>query len=266
MRIATPTRSSPVGPRASGWRPRSCSRPRGARVSLIARDAERLGSTRRPRSGRARRTASADVTDAAAVTGAIDGLVADQGPCDLLVAAAGASHPGYFEELEVEHFRAQMDLNYFGTLHPIRAVLGSMIERGRGTIVGISSAAGLVGVFGFGAYAPSKYAVRGLMDALRAEVEVGGRLRGLRVPARHADPGLRDREPHQAAGDRGGLRGDQAEAARGDRRPGLVRGIERDRHVITFDPQTALLARGGGLVAPLVYRLMAREVRKTARP
>ena len=100
------------------------------------------------------------------------------------------SHPGYFEQLEVEDFRAQMDLNYFGTLHPIRAVLGSMLERGSGTIVGISSAAGLVGVFGFGAYAPSKYAVRGLMDALRAEVEGRGVFVACAFPPDTLTPGF----------------------------------------------------------------------------
>jgi 3-dehydrosphinganine reductase len=47
---------------------------------------------------------------------------------------------------------------------------------------------------------------------------------------------------------------------------GLVRGIEKDRHVITFEPTGALLARGGGLIAPVVYRMMDREVRKSTNP
>ena len=149
------------------------------------------GSTKLvPRSAPRPRSSPADVTDEAAVTAAIAELVAAQGPCELLVTAAGASHPGYFEQLEVEHFRAQMDLNYFGTLFPIRAVLGSMLERGRGTIVGISSAAGLVGVFGFGAYAPSKYAVRGLMDTLRAEVEARGVFVACAFPPDTLTPGF----------------------------------------------------------------------------
>ncbi len=220
----------------------------------------------RPRpSARACRTASADVTDPGAVASAIDMLVADQGPCDVLVCAAGASHPGYFEQLELDHFRAQMDLNYFGTLHPIRAVLGSMVERGRGTIVGISSAAGLVGVFGFGAYAPSKYAVRGLMDALRAEVEAQGVLVACAFPPDTLTPGFETEnliKPPETAAVSAGIAPKQPEEIAA----GLVRGIERDHHVITFDPQTALLARGGGLVAPIVYRMMAREVRKTRHP
>jgi 3-dehydrosphinganine reductase len=237
---------------------------RGARVSLIARDQARLQEAAAA-VGPATEAVSADVTDAPGVTAAIDGLVAVRGPCDLLVTAAGASHPGYLEELEVEHFRAQMELNYFGTLHPIRAVMGSMLERRKGTIVGISSAAGLVGVFGFGAYAPSKYAVRGLMDALRAEVETRGVFVACAFPPDTLTPGF-DTEnlikPRETAAVSAGIKPKLPEEIGA----GIVRGIERDRHVITFDPQTALLARGGGLVAPIAYRLMRREVRKASQP
>jgi 3-dehydrosphinganine reductase len=237
---------------------------RGARVSLIARDVERLHQAAAA-VGPDAAIAPADVTDDAAVTRAIEGLVADRGPCDLLITAAGASHPGYFDELAVEDFRAQMDLNYFGTLFPIRAVLGSMVERGRGTIVGVSSAAGLVGVFGFGAYAPSKYAVRGLMDALRAEVGAKGVFVACAFPPDTLTPGFETEnriKPAETAAVSAGIKPRLAEQIGA----GLVRGIERDRHVITFDPQTALLARGGGLVAPIAYHLMGREVRKVTHP
>lgn len=237
---------------------------RGARVSLIARDRERLDQAAAA-VGSPCRTASADVTDPEAVSTAIDALVTEQGPCDLMLSAAGASHPGYFEQLGVEDFRAQMDLNYFGTLHPIRAVLASMLERRSGTIVGISSAAGLVGVFGFGAYAPSKYAVRGLMDALRAEVESRGVFVACAFPPDTLTPGFETEnriKPIETAAVSAGIKPKAAEEIAA----GLVRGIERDHHVITFDPQTALLARAGGLVAPLAYRIMAREVRKASHP
>ena len=79
-------------------------------------------------------------------------------------------HPGRFLELDDDVFRSQMELDYFGTLHAIRAVAPSMVERRRGTIVGVSSSAGLIGVYGYTAYGATKYAVRGLLDALRAEM------------------------------------------------------------------------------------------------
>jgi 3-dehydrosphinganine reductase len=237
---------------------------RGARVSLVARDRARLDDAAR-RVGPGTVAASADVTDAEGIDRAFAELAAAQGPCDLLVSAAGASHPGYFDELDLEHFRAQMDLNYFGTLNAVRAVLGGMVERGRGGIVGISSAAGLVGVFGFGAYGPSKYAVRGLMDVLRAEVERKGIYVGCAYPPDTLTPGFETEnliKPAETAAVSGGIKPKLPEEIGA----GIVRGIEKDRHVITFDPQTALLARGGGLVAPIAYRLMDREVRRTPRP
>src|SRR3954447_7003171 len=80
---------------------------RGAQVSLIARDEDRLAEAAKS-VGPGAATASADVTDKAAVTGAIERLVAARGPCDLLITAAGSSSPGYFEQLDVDTFRAQM--------------------------------------------------------------------------------------------------------------------------------------------------------------
>jgi 3-dehydrosphinganine reductase len=156
-----------------------------------------------------------------------------------------------------------MELNYFGTLHAIRAVIGSMLERGTGMIVGISSAAGLVGVFGFGAYAPSKYAVRGLMDTLRAEVESRGVFVACAFPPDTLTPGFETEnliKPPETAAVSGGIKPKLPEEIGA----GIVQAIERDRHVITFDAQTALLAKGGGLVAPLVYRMMNRELRKSS--
>jgi len=237
---------------------------RGARVSVIARDFARLQRAAAA-IGPGTAVASADVTDAAAVDAAVVELVGAQGPCDLLITAAGASHPGYFEQLELEDFRAQMELNYFGTLHPIRSALPAMLARGSGAVVGISSAAGLVGVFGFGAYAPSKYAVRGLMDALRAEVAGRGVFVACAFPPDTLTPAFETEnliKPPETAAVSASVKPKLAEEIAA----GLVRGIERDRHVITFDAQTALLAKGGGLVAPLVYRLMDREVRKPPKP
>ena len=92
----------------------------------------------------------------------------------MLVTSAGSSHPGYFEQLDDAVFREQMDVDYFGTLHAVRAVVPSMIERGRGHLVTISSTAGLIGVFGYSAYGPAKYAVRGLAETLRPELAPHG--------------------------------------------------------------------------------------------
>ncbi|HET6877191.1 MAG TPA: SDR family NAD(P)-dependent oxidoreductase [Jatrophihabitans sp.] len=113
---------------------------------------------------------AADVSDRVQAQAAVAECVAARGPCDLLVTSAGVITPGYFAELADVEFERQMQVNYFGTLWPIRAVAGPMIEAGGGSIVAISSFGGLMGVFGMGAYGPSKYAVRGLCETLRLEL------------------------------------------------------------------------------------------------
>src|SRR5262249_13793368 len=141
---------------------------RGARVSLIARDATRLAAAAADVGAGA--TASADAADASGLRGAIDTLVAQVGPCDVLVTSAGSSPAGYFEQVDEGVLRDQMDVAFFGTLHAVRAVVPAMIGRGRGHVVTISSTAGLIGVFGYTAYAPAKFAVRGLAETLRVEL------------------------------------------------------------------------------------------------
>ncbi|HZJ25486.1 MAG TPA: SDR family oxidoreductase [Acidimicrobiia bacterium] len=236
---------------------------RGARVSLVARDRTRLAAAQRETGAIA--TASIDVTDPDAVANGFARLTAAHGPCDLLVTSAGAAEPGYFERLDAQVFRDQMDLDYFGTLHCVRAVVPAMLEQGGGTIVGISSTAGLIGVFGFTAYAPAKYAVRGLMDALRAELAP----RGIRVscvyPPDTDTPGLAREnltKPPETVAVSGSIKAVPPEKVAA----AIVRGIERDRADITCDPRTALVLRGGGLLAPVIGRMMARQVRRVANP
>ena len=65
-----------------------------------------------------------------------------------------------------------------------------MIERGRGHLVTISSTAGLIGVFGYSAYAPAKFAVRGLTETLRAELAPHGIVVACAYPPDTRTPGL----------------------------------------------------------------------------
>ena len=96
------------------------------------------------------------------------------GPPDLLVNSAGVAHPGYFQELDLNIFHWMMEVNYFGTVYMTKEVIPSMLKRGSGYIVNISSMAGFVGTFGYTAYGGSKFAVRGFSDVLRAEMKIHG--------------------------------------------------------------------------------------------
>jgi 3-dehydrosphinganine reductase len=153
---------------------------RGAHISIIARRQELLNEALtelenlRENKAQILRAYSADLTDWKQAQKAIATLTADGHPPDILINAAGSVQPGYFQELPLDVFRTTMDADYFGTLYPIKAALPMMIERRSGHIVNFSSLAGFLGVFGYTAYSAAKFAVRGLSDALRAELKPYG--------------------------------------------------------------------------------------------
>ncbi|XP_031662300.1 3-ketodihydrosphingosine reductase-like [Oncorhynchus kisutch] len=87
----------------------------------------------------------------------------------MLVNCAGPSFSGKFEEVEVERFRSLMEVNYLGSVYPTRAVIATMKERRMGRIMFVSSQAGQIGLFGYTAYSPSKFALCGLAESLQME-------------------------------------------------------------------------------------------------
>ncbi|CAH2284145.1 3-ketodihydrosphingosine reductase [Pelobates cultripes] len=93
------------------------------------------------------------------------------GPVDMLVNCAGTSLSGKFEEIEIDRFARLMEVNYLGSVYPSRAVISTMKERRMGRIVFISSQAGQLGLFGYTAYSPTKFALRGLAESLQMEVK-----------------------------------------------------------------------------------------------
>jgi len=239
-----------------------------ARVSLVARDLARLADAAASITDglpdASVITASVDVTDRDAVTRGFGELQRTHGPCDLLVTSAGLAEPGYFELLDDAVFRRQMEVDYFGTLNAIRAVVPSMIERRRGHLVLVSSTAGLVGVYGYSAYIPTKYAVRGLAETLRRELKVHGIVVSCVYPPDTDTPGFateNEIKPAETIAISGAIKPLSAEHVAA----AITRGVERDRRVITADAQTALLARAGGLLEPIVHWSMDRTVRRVRR-
>ena len=97
----------------------------------------------------------------------------EAGPLDVLVNNAGVMPSGRFLEQSDELIAAQIEINYWGVVHGLRAVLPGMIERGRGHVVNVASMAGKVAVPGLAPYCASKFAVVGLTAALRDELPKG---------------------------------------------------------------------------------------------
>lgn len=141
----------------------------GARVSLVARDAGKLAAAQAAVGG-ATFTTTADVAVESDVLAALAAAERAHGPVDVLIASAGIARPGYFDEVPVAVFERTMAVNYFGTLYALKAVVPAMRRRGRGAVVLVSSGAGLHGFFGYTPYSPTKFALRGLAESLRAEL------------------------------------------------------------------------------------------------
>ena len=111
-----------------------------------------------------------DVTDKAAVFGAVEQAVAYFGRLDVIVNNAGYAQIGAVEELAERELRDQLETNLFGAVWVIQAALPFLREQRSGHIIQMSSAAGLVAMPLGGAYHASKWALEGLNEALAGEV------------------------------------------------------------------------------------------------
>lgn len=125
-----------------------------------------------------------DVRDEAAWHGLVQEIVGASGRLDALINNAGIFATGRHFEISAEDFQRVMDVNCVGVFLGMRAVSPVMREQGGGSIVNVSSLAGLTGGSGAFAYQTSKWAVRGMTKA--AAVENGRR--NVRVNSIH--PGL----------------------------------------------------------------------------
>ena len=112
-----------------------------------------------------------DVTQPDQVLAAVKAAEARFGGIDVLVNNAGIGYFAAIEEGDAAEVRRMFDVNVFGLTAMVQAVLPGMRRRRRGCIVNLSSLAGLRGMPALGQYNATKFAVEGLSEALRREVE-----------------------------------------------------------------------------------------------
>ena len=112
---------------------------------------------------------TADVSIRAQIIAAIDTSIEKMGDPEVLIPSAGITEPGYCDEIPIETYEKSMQINYLGTVYAIKAVMPHMRKQG-GKILMVSSGAGLIGIFGYTAYSPTKFALRGLAESLDAEL------------------------------------------------------------------------------------------------
>ncbi|MBL1177009.1 SDR family oxidoreductase [Pantanalinema sp. GBBB05] len=201
----------------------------------------------------------ADVSEQKQVEQVISVAIAQLGAPDLLITAAGIAHPGYFAELPIAIFEQTMGVNYWGTLYCIKAALPSMMQQGKGHIVVISSGAGLIGLYGYTPYSPSKFAVRGLAESLRGELKVAGLQLSIVYPPDTETPQLeienktKPVETKHITASAQTITADHAARA-------ILQGVERQAFSISPGMEMSLLMRFHSLCSPLLQWYFDRIV------
>jgi short-subunit dehydrogenase len=194
------------------------------------------------------RTLAVDLSDAAE----LDRLARESGEVDILVANAGIPAAGRLETFTIEQVDRTLDVNLRAPIVLSHALLGGMLERGRGHLLFMSSIAGKTIVPGNPLYHTTKYGLRGFAAALRTDLHdsgigVSGVFPGfIRDAGVFADsgvkmpPGVGTRSPEDVA-------------------RGVIDAIEHNRGEVDVAPLTQ---RGGAVIAGLAPDLAASVVRK----
>ncbi|MGV8090777.1 MAG: SDR family oxidoreductase [Mangrovibacterium sp.] len=98
----------------------------------------------------------------------INATVERFGKIDILVNNAGISMRAIFEDVELDVLRKLMDVNFWGTVYCTKYALPYLLQT-KGSLVGIISIAGYIGLPGRSGYSASKFAIRGFLDTIRTE-------------------------------------------------------------------------------------------------
>ncbi len=154
-----------------------CAR-QGLKVVLAARNGGKLNEIagRLTKAGADVLAVKTDVSIEADCRNLIEKTVERYGHIDILVNNAGLSMRALFEEVDLDVIRRLMDVNFWGTVYCTKYALPHLLQV-KGSVAGVISIAGYIGLPGRTGYSASKYAVRGFLETLRVE----NRKKGLHV-------------------------------------------------------------------------------------
>jgi short-subunit dehydrogenase len=141
---------------------------RGCRLALGARRIELLEKLKADLSRTEILIRQTDVSKEEDCRKLIDAAVDQFGRIDILINNAGISMRATFEDVELDVIRKLMDVNFWGTVYCTKYALPYLL-RTKGSVVGIISIAGYIGLPGRTGYSASKFAIRGFLDTLRIE-------------------------------------------------------------------------------------------------
>jgi 3-dehydrosphinganine reductase len=181
-----------------------------------------------------------------------------------LICCAGITKPSYFTDLTTEDHRRHMDVNYFGTLSAVQQAVPDLITAGRSSITCVSSAAGFLGVFGYGAYSPAKFAVSGLCEVLRQELKPRGITVTVVYPPDVDTPMLARETPLKPPELRALSNGEHALSADHVARA-LIEGTETGKPRVLPGTSNRLLRFAAGATPGLLARYMDRVIARAQR-
>lgn len=233
---------------------------RGANVVMGARNEQKLSELAAELSGAA--WVYADVTREEDCKRLVDLAVEKFGGVDVLICNAGISMRALLDDVDVAVLQRLMDVNFWGTVYCVKYAL-PWLQRSHGTIVGVSSVAGIHGLPGRTGYSASKYAMTGFLETVRIEnlhkgMQVmiacpGFTASNVRFSALTAHGDAQGETPRDEAG----MMSASEVAAR------IVRGIERRRRFLTMEFQgraTRVLKKfAPRLLDRLFFNHMAKE-------
>ncbi|AHW58508.1 Short-chain dehydrogenase [Draconibacterium orientale] len=140
----------------------------GFNLVLAARRIERLEALKEKLSNVEVLPVKTDVSNEEDCKHLIDMAIEHFGKINILINNAGISMRAVLEDVETEVLRKVMDVNYWGTVYCTKYALPYLLEQ-KGSVVGVISTGGYIGLPGRTGYSSSKFAVRGFLDTLRVE-------------------------------------------------------------------------------------------------
>jgi NAD(P)-dependent dehydrogenase (short-subunit alcohol dehydrogenase family) len=112
-----------------------------------------------------------DLRDPTSITACVAHVQEDAGGIDLMVSNAAITIVAPGEELPLDRAEEMMQINFFGVVRLVNALLPGMRDQGGGHLIFVSSLAGKMGIPGQGHYCSTKHALEGYVDGLAPEVK-----------------------------------------------------------------------------------------------
>jgi 3-dehydrosphinganine reductase len=240
----------------------------GAHVAVVARREGPLRETEAAlhaaAAGAGQRFAalSADVADPEQAARVVAACVEALGGLDLVVNDAGAARALRFEDTPLAEFRRLLDVNFLGAVYVTRAALPHLAPGSR--IANVSSLAGALAIYGYAAYAPSKFALTAFSEVLRQELRGRGIAVAVLLPPDTDTPQLaeenREKPPETRA-----LAGNVPVLAPEAVAEALLDGLARGRAVIVPGWRARLTLWAARHFPGLVRRVIDRDVARAGR-